>query len=145
MFLHISKNQNFNLWYLKIFNLILANYMHLSCPNDIFFNQAHRNVIIQPLRRPVNLFLFAQKGTCSIFASVDSCSSTILCKNIRTVRQYYTDVILPPFIGNGKHAGCLLFHIVNCHSSLLFTQLIHMFIVTQQDRFRQKINTATQQ
>lgn len=145
MFSHISKKQNFSLWYLKIFNLILANYMHLSCPNDIFFNQANRNIIIQSLRRPVNLVLFAQKGSFSIFASVDSCSSTILGKNIRTVHQYYTDVILPPFIGNEKHTGCLLLHIVNWHSSLLFIQLIHTFIVTWQDKFRQKINIATQQ
>lgn len=65
-----------------------------------FFNQANRNIIIQSLRHPVNLFLFAQKGSCSIFASVDSCSSTLLCKNTSAVHQYYTDVILPPFIGN---------------------------------------------
>lgn len=109
-------------------------------PKLYFFNQVNRKIIIRSLRHIVNLFLFVQESSCSFFTSVDSCFSPILCKNIRIVHQYYTDVILPPFIGNEKHTRRLLLHIVSCHSSLLLIQLIQIFIVAWQGKFRQKID-----
>lgn len=47
-------------------------------------------------------------------------------------------------MGNEKHPGCLLLYIVNCHSPLLFIQLIQIG-VARQGKFKQKINIVIQQ
>lgn len=131
---------------LKILDLLHDNYVwvHFSEQNGSFqlSKYGNNNPIGEAYCKLVSIY---SKSYCSCCVSIDSCFSSIVCKIIRITHQHYPDVTLPPLIGKEKPTGHFLLHVVNYHSSLLFIQLIQIFIVAWQDKFRQKINIAIQQ